>query len=449
MSPLRGLRPSGRISGTLRVPTSKSIAQRALVAAALTGEETRLTGIPDAADVQHLARALGELGAELRSQGAADVLVRGRPPGPGLGWRTSDSERALDLGESGTAARFVTAAAALCGQAGRPILVGGSGSLARRASPALFAALVEAGARLEELGRPGGWPVRVTPIGPPSRVVLRRPSSSQEVSALAIALAAWPGPFEIEVEGEVPSRPYVGLTERVLESFGVALAGEEHGGGTTYRVRGPLRAPSAPLAIEPDASAAAVGLAAAALSGGRARVPGLDLRSAQGDVRIVEHLAAFGVEAGEEQGALWAAGRPTRGAELDLSGEPDLAPVLAAVAAGAALWGGGASRLTGLATLPGKESSRIEVLAGGLARLGLAVEAGPDALAIAPGRGGRVIDEPLLLDPAGDHRMAFAFALLGLVREGVRVADSHVVAKSWPGFWTDLAAAGAEVIERA
>jgi 3-phosphoshikimate 1-carboxyvinyltransferase len=127
---------------------------------------------------------------------------------------------------------------------------------------------------------------------------------------------------------------------------------------------------------------------------------------------------------------------------LDLAGEPDLAPVLAAVAAGAARRHGASSVLSGLGTLPGKESDRLGGLAAALARLGFAVEAGSDALAIAPGSRPA---GPHLLDPRGDHRMAFAFALLGLVVPGVLVRDPGCVAKSWTGFWRDLERLGARL----
>ena len=83
----------------------------------------------------------------------------------------------------------------------------------------------------------------------------------------------------------------------------------------------------------------------------------------------------------------------------------------------------------------------MEVLADGLRALGVAVEAGDDALVVGPSRGLTPGAAPLVLDPRGDHRMAFAFALLGLVRPDLRVADPGCVAKSWPGFWDDLAAA--------
>jgi len=280
-------------------------------------------------------------------------------------------------------------------------------------------------------------------VDAPEALLLTEPGSSQEVSALLLTLAAWPGERRLEVRGAIPSRPYVDLTVGVLASFGVGVDETVTSSpGGEFRVTGTLRAPDAPLAIEPDASGAAVALAAGCLSGGRVEIDGLTLDSPQGDTRVVEHLRAFGCAAGQAGEALYAEGRPTRGALLDLSGEPDLAPPLAAVAAGAAQGVGARSRLEGLGTLPGKESSRIEVLAEGLARLGFAVRADDESLEVGPGEPS---DEAALLDPRGDHRMAFAFALLGLLRAGVEVGDAGCVAKSWPTFWSDLAAAGARL----
>ena len=117
--------------------------------------------------------------------------------------------------------------------------------------------------------------------------------------------------------------------------------------------------------------------------------------------------------------------------------------MLCAVAAGAALRAGATSVLAGLGTLPGKESDRIAVLAAGLRALGIAVDTGSDRLCIAPGRPGAAAAGALELDPRADHRMAFAFGLLGLLRRGVTVRDAGCVAKSWSSFWTDLEALGA------
>jgi len=443
-----GFEPGPPLTGALRPPGSKSLAQRLLVLASLCGEETRLTGLPDGADVQAALGVARACAAELRQPAPAAVVLRGVPPGPHRGWQPA---AALEVGESGTLARLSLAALACCGHGGAQFELRPSGTLTRRSSPALVRALRRAGVALEALS--GGAPeqtfaLRVRPLGPPSEVALDAPGSSQEVSALLCALAAFPDEIELAVHGAIPSRPYLDLTLAVLARWGVALREHAAPGGTRFLVRGPLRAPALPWAIEPDASSAAVALCAACLSDGELEIPGLDAASAQGDVRIVEHLAAFGCRAGVRGAALWAGGAPQRAASLDLAREPDLAPALAAVAAAVALRsapGGAASRLTGLDTLPGKESSRIAVLAQGLGQLGLAVAHDERSLTIGPRPGPRAVAARIELDPHGDHRMAFAFGLLGLVHPGLRVRDPGCVAKSWPGFWRELAQRGARL----
>lgn len=436
------MRPDSVVTGTVAVPGSKSIAQRALILAGLASGTTRLTRVPTGDDVQAAVQLVRDAGAPVERLAPAALSITGRPPGPHRGWKP---ERALSAGESGTLARLATAAVGFCAFAGRPYEITVSGTLTKRRSSALFAALRSAGVCIEAADGPEGstWPARITPIGPPSRVRLVEPKSSQEVSALLAALAAYPDSCELEVTGSIPSRPYLELTLAALSEFGVRVETRVEGALERFEVKGPLRAPSDPIAIEPDASAAAVALAAGCLSGGTVRVPGLFASSRQGDIRIVEHLTAFGCRAGFDADGIFASGAVTRAADVDLEREPDLAPVVAALAARAALAGLGSSRITGLATLPGKESSRIDVLAAGLRSIGLESVATEDDLQITSS-GDRTRDG-VALDPHGDHRMAFAFALFALSVASVRVLDPECVSKSWPSFWTDLERAGAQI----
>lgn len=430
-----GFEPGGVVRGVFRPGGSKSLAQRALLAAAVARGETRLGGLTADADCAAAVALVGDLGVPC---GARDGLqhVEGRPPGAGA----LRAGRALGVGESGTLARLATALVALASTPGERWTLRARGSLLFRRSPALFAALERAGVELLQQNLPGTWPVELCAVEPPGRIELVRPQSSQEVSALLLALAAHPAPRELLVHGPIPSEPYLGMTARLLQRFQARVVREQAGEVAHFRVHGPLVAPGAVLALEPDASSAAVVLAAACLSGGEVRVAGLGHDSLQGDVRVVEHLAAFGCEARREAEALSARGFPQRGAELDLVGEPDLAPVLAVVAAAAARRTGARSVLRGLATLPGKESDRLGGLGELLAKAGFSVEVGADALVIAPGpRPAQVAP----FDPRGDHRMAFACALLGLFEPGIRCRTPEVVAKSWASFWEDLAGLGA------
>lgn len=424
------------VRGELRAPGSKSIAQRALIAAALAHGRTQLVGLPAGEDVARARALLDAVGVEHLAPTPASATVVGRPPAWRGGWR---AER-VELGESGTLARLALATLAFCSQSGERIELHASGTLLGRRSDALLDALIEGGVSVERRE----WPVRLRAIGPPSTVVLRSPQSSQEASALALALAAYPDENELVIDGVLPSRPYFELTRAVLRHFGASCERIASEPVERWRVRGPLRAPATPLAIEPDASLAAVALVAACLSGGECVALGIGRASAQGDVRIVEHLRAFDCRALALDGALVASGFPQRGANLDLSGEPDLAPVLAIVAAAAALVAPpelARSRFTGLGTLNRKESPRLELLCKTLSAAGWSAQAGADWLAIAPPSAPLARDE-LRLDPRSDHRLAFAFTLLGLVRAGIVVEDPGCVAKSWPRFWRDLDALG-------
>jgi 3-phosphoshikimate 1-carboxyvinyltransferase len=281
----------------------------------------------------------------------------------------------------------------------------------------------------------------VDPVDCPPRLTIRNPSSSQEVSALLFALAARGG-GAVTVEGAIPSEPYLRMTESVLSEFGVEV--DERDG--LFTVAGTLSAPAAEIAVEPDASAAAALLAAGCISGGKVRVAGLTSQSVQGDLRIIEHLRAFGCCGTVEAEGTTASGIPRRGAKIDLVGEPDLAPILAAVAAMACLHSGEPSLLEGLGTLEGKESPRLSGLAKALSLLGWQVRSGSDWLGVDAAPGGPPDGAgPVALDPAGDHRMAFAFALLGLGFTGVRIPGCGCVGKSYPNFWEDLHRAGANI----
>ncbi|QDV07395.1 3-phosphoshikimate 1-carboxyvinyltransferase [Planctomycetes bacterium Poly30] len=458
-----------RVAGVIAIPTSKSIAQRAVVAALLARGTTRIEGLPPSDDVLHAIRSARAAGAAFPSASRPDDLLEtalvgrrgfGQLTGaPLMRSRDGVTEGArpwctLPVGESGTAARLFTAAVALARPAGSGAEVVPSGSLVRRTSPALFEALRRAGVGVERShqDQTGSWPVLLTAAAPPDIIDLAGPGSSQEVSALLMALAAHSEQHQLRVIGPIPSRGYVDITIDVLTRFGAFVRSSPLGSddasnaGETFIVQGPLVAPEAGFVVEPDASSAAVALAASALSGGgEVRVEGLGLHSRQPDVAIVRALAEFGCDTtASGQESLVCSGEPTRGASIDCSLIPDAAPVLAAVGAFVALRGFGRTKLTGLETLPGKESSRIEVLAAGLRAVGLSVDHDDRSLTIhqsttepAPRR------QPIVLDACGDHRMAFAFALLSLCIDEVWVSGARSVAKSWPDFWSSLTRSGA------
>ena len=448
----RGLSPRAPISGSITPPASKSLAQRALLFAGLANGTTRITGAARLGACDDITAAIGileNLGLSLQWTAPRALNVIGSSPCHVGGLQPIGP---FEVGESATLARLVTAIAGLCCSGN--VSVRGLGTLERRRSPALFTALQDAGVKLK-CSEHGAWPVGLDSIGPPPDLNLRNPSSSQELSALLFAAACYVDPIQVHLDGALPSQPYLELTRSMLKTFGVLAAPVDarFKGGQSFEVQGVLTAPTQPIHLEPDASSAAVALCAAAITGGELEVPGPWSKSTQGDRHIVNFLVQFGLSSGlinaddsdTDSDLLATAGRITRGAEVDLSGHPDLAPPLAAVAAYAAINLGETSELLGLHTLVGKECNRLQTLASGLKSLGLQVELRNDervcGLRIsAPANREETRPRALLLDSQGDHRMAFAFALFGLIQPGVLVLDPMATSKSWPSFWEDLAA---------
>jgi len=214
---------------------------------------------------------------------------------------------------------------------------------------------------------------------------------------------------------------------RVLERFGAVIRRPWEGAFQIAR----QRLVPAVLRAEGDHSSAAYGFLAAAVTGGRVRVRGLDAASLQPDARFHRDLAAVGCSVAVDETGIEVRGTTTLAAfDWDLEDAPDLAPTAAVLA----LFCRGESRLRGLGNLRLKESDRLEAVSAGLAGLGASVRAEEGALIVRPPSQAR----GAFIDVADDHRIAMAFAIAGLRLPGITLSDSEVTAKSYPGFWEDF-----------
>ena len=409
------------VSGPVSLPISKSLALRGLLVASGLRRSCRM--------ISASASGWGKLGGDLlsgvecaRALGA-EVVVSGDLMEISWGLERADGD--LRVGESGFVARVAPSCAALS-RSGR-WTIHGEGTLLTRSSLPLWECLEAAGVTV---GRSDSWATSVSRPGALGDLTLRDPISSQEVSALIIGLAS-AGGGALSVSGPIPSRPYLAMTKDVLAIFGYEVSESE----TALRVHGDAVDPSEAMLVEVDASAAAVALAAGCLAGVRVEVPRPSLNSSQGDWRIVDHLRDFGCVIDQMDSHLVSGGPPLNGVDIDLAGEPDLAPVLAIVAAAAALRGAGSSILRGLETLDRKESARGRVLSSGLQAAGFQCEWSGTSLKIC---GSSALSKQISLDASGDHRMAFAFALLGLICPNIWVREGGCIEKSWPDFWSAM-----------
>jgi 3-phosphoshikimate 1-carboxyvinyltransferase len=404
--------PKIELRATVEVPTSKSLTNRALIAAAVA-DGGRISSPLDCDDTRVLAAALGAAGWGIEWSSDIEIGRRTNPEG----------HYALDLGDSGTGARLLLGLlAAIPGS----VTVDGSARLRERPMAPLVRALDRLGARVTTSG--GQLPVSI--VGGElegGSVEIRPECSSQFVSSLLLAAPLMRKGLELEITGQLPSVPYLDLTHEVLRSFGcgiVASTDRRH-----WKVPpGPLRPTE--ISIEGDWSAAAFALAAAAVAGGRVIVAPLDPASRQGDRAVLRLLRDAGLDSAWEGDHLIVRGPVTTPIVADLHHTPDLFPALVVVAACAPP----GSRLCGLEHLAYKESDRLRVMVDNLGRLGATIAVEGATLTVV--RGVQLAKgPPRTVNAASDHRVAMALAVAALRAGPLLLDDGDCVSKSFPTFW--------------
>ncbi len=408
-----------KVAGEVEAPSSKSATNRALVLAALSETDVEIGRPLESEDTAALRRCLAALGARIEDS-AGGLRVGGPLRVPAGG------ETLLDAGESGTAARFLVALAAVT--PGR-VLISGSARLRERPLRELVEALAPTGARFAFRGEPGFLPLAIEGArwdGGALRVDAAR--SSQFLSALLLAGVATRDGLEVEVAGDVASAPYVALTLQALRDFGHRVEEDPR-----LRVRRGARSPRR-YEVPGDYSSAVPLLAAAGIGGGSVRVRRLAWPAVDADTRALAVLEAMGLslQASSEgvRAERLSALRPVTARATDF---PDAVPALAALAAFAT----GESRFEGIGHLRLKESDRIESLARLLTAAGGSARAETDALGVV-GPISPCPGPPRRLPTFNDHRIAMAGALLSLGLPGLLLENPGCVAKSYPNFFRDL-----------
>lgn len=418
---------AGPVDWQVRLPGSKSITNRLLVLAALADGRSVLRRPLRSRDTELMAAGLARLGVAVRSAPDGGWEVDGRESAGRAG--AGPDPVSVDAGNAGTVARFLPAVAGLgIGD----VHFDGDPRLRERPIGPLIGALRAIGADIDEGGR-GGLPFTVRGRGglAGGAVEVDASASSQFVSGVLLAAPRYARGIELRATGGVPSAPHLAMTVDTMRLFGAEVAA----GPGHWRVQpGPLR-PTV-VEVEPDLSSAAPFLAAAAVTGGRVRIPGWPEKTTQPGGRLPELMEPFGLSAKHDGDGLAAQGSAhlEGGLDADLSDLSELVPVLAALAALADR----PSRLRGLAHIRGHETDRLAALAEELGRLGAAVTELADGLQIRPAKltGGR-------FETREDHRLVMAAAVVGLVVPQVVVENAATAAKTFPGFaqaWSALVA---------
>lgn len=409
-----------RLNGSLRAPPSKSWTQRALFCAALVGGESEIRSALFCDDTLASAQALSKLGVRTRwNDGNAHVN--------GLEELKKPSSE-IYCGESATTLRFMTA---ICATTPHDAEISGGPSLLRRPVADLAHALQELGADCRtDHGYP---PVRVK--GPIEGGSVKVPGnvSSQYVSALLLAAPLAKMPVEVTVSGRLESKAYVKMTLEMQRKFAVQVDAAED--LTEFRSESQTYRPSS-VEIEGDWSSTAFLLAAAAIAGEKVRIGGLAQETLQADRYIIGILERMDGRLTTDSSSVTLEESRLEPIEADVSDSPDLFPAICALCAVA----DGVSSITGIRRLRIKESNRVLAMSNGLKQMGIETRESENSFTIQGGKPSKAI-----VDPHRDHRIAMAFAALGLCTDGITIVDAECVGKSYPFFWRDLRSLGADV----
>jgi 3-phosphoshikimate 1-carboxyvinyltransferase len=420
---MKEITPLSKIVATIEVPGSKSITQRALIAAALADGESTLLGPLESEDTRYTAAALQQMGVTVKKS-REKWTVQGR------GGSIVTPEKEIFLGNNGTATRFLTSVAAL----GRGTFrISGDERMAERPILPLMEALQGWGVDIVSINNNGCPPLLINANGlSGGRTVLPEGKSSQYLSSLMLVGPYARQPAELEVEGDILSLPYVIMTLAVMEAFDIRVEANE--ALNSYRIpQGKYVARE--YAVEGDASNASYFYAAAAVTGGEVTVPNVPVPSLQGDAAFVAVLARMGCQVNKTGEGLTVSGpEELKGITIDMGDMPDVVPTLAVVASRAK----GRTVIKNIAHLRIKECDRLHVMAVELAKMGARVQELDDSLIIE----GISPDAPMHgaeIETYNDHRIAMSFAVAGLTVPGVKIRGEQCVAKSFPDFWERFA----------
>jgi 3-phosphoshikimate 1-carboxyvinyltransferase len=410
------------VTGVVRVPGSKSITNRALILAALSDPSACciLRGALRSEDTEVMIQALRALGFQVDSDWSQNSIQVQRNARANV----IPAERAdIFVGNSGTSMRFLTALVSL--GHGRYRLDGIS-RMRERPIEDLLGALRQLGVKVSSEDRPGFPPIVVEADGlAGGQVRMRGDVSSQFLSALLMAAPMARAEITIHLDGGLVSRPYVEMTRRMMSRAGVNVETDL----CRFRVPNVPHYRARQIDIEPDASAASYFLAAAAITGGTIRIPGLGDQSLQGDVRFAHLLTEMGCRVHVGQDCIELEGGSLHGIEADMVDVSDCVMTLAVVA----LFAEGPTTIRNVSHIRHKETDRLVALANELRRVGAGVKELADGLEILP-----QTPHGAVVETYNDHRMAMSFSLIGLRVPGVVVRNPGCVAKTYPRFFDDL-----------
>ncbi len=416
------LTPISKVNGTINLPGSKSVSNRALLLAALAQGTTTLTNLLDSDDIRHMLTALTSLGVQYTlndDKTRCEIRGLGGPLGP-----PQDGE--LFLGNAGTAMRPLCAALCL-GQ--HDYILTGEPRMEERPIGDLVDALHQAGAKVEYIKTEGYPPLKIEAQGlTGGEVSIDGSVSSQFLTAFLMAAPMAAQDCTITIKGELVSKPYIEITLKIMAAFGVDVTNHEY---SRFHIRGQqtYKSPGTFL-VEGDASSASYFLAAAAIKGGKVRVNGVGRGSMQGDIFFADVLEAMGATITWGEDFIEAEKGDLQAIDMDMNHIPDAAMTIATTA----LFAQGTTAIRNVYNWRVKETDRITAMATELRKVGAEVDEGEDYIAITPPDQLKHAQ----IDTYNDHRIAMCFSLVALSDTPVTINDPGCTSKTFPDYFEKL-----------
>ncbi|MBP1617888.1 MAG: 3-phosphoshikimate 1-carboxyvinyltransferase [Bacteroidetes bacterium] len=388
---------------TIKLPSSKSISNRALILKGLSNSTAAIDNLSDCDDTRVMVKAF------------------------------ESDNNVINVGAAGTSMRFLTAYLSRCPG---DWTITGTERMKQRPIHLLVDALNSLGAKIEYIEKKGFPPLRIK--GQALRggeIYLAGNISSQFISALLMVAPTMTDGLTIQLQGEVISQPYIRMTLKIMSDFGVKANWD----GNTIKIYPELYKGSSFL-VESDWSAASYWYEIAALSDtAEIELLGLFQQSAQGDSKVAELFLDLGVSSEfTDKGVILRKTAPrTKKMFHNFVNEPDLAQTFVVTCCMMGI----PFLFTGLQSLKIKETDRIEALKAEMRKLGYVVTDRDNS--IMEWNGERCVPETdPIIKTYEDHRMAMAFAPAAIRLEKIQIAEPQVVSKSYPNFWKDLSQVG-------
>lgn len=404
------------LSGSVIIPPSKSAAHRALICAALSRGESRVTPYCTSKDIRATVSCLKALGMDIEEDRNGYTLSKGK----------NTNGEILDFNESGSTARFLLPIAAALGA---NVTATGSGRLPERPMDTLTTLFRQHGVKASS----DNLPITLNGKLTGGDFCLPGNISSQFISGLLMAAPLIGEEVNVIPTTALESVGYIDMTISAMKKYGVNI--EETNNG--WRLPEGSRYAAANTVIEGDWSQAAFFMSAAAI-GGDIKIHGLDFASLQGDMAALDVFAAFGANISVEDGVLHVRKGGLHGIEVNAANIPDMVPAIAATAAFAK----GKTVIHSAERLRIKESDRIKTTIAALSAMGIKTEERADGMVI---YGGTPVGAQI--DGANDHRIVMAFSVAAAYAQGEStITGAQAINKSYPEFFEDLKGIGGKLI---